>query len=114
MLWFRVVVDLVHDITAGVGPGAVLALWLVRGGAATTVAPAELSTMVSSWSWIVLILFLEVVILVVTGAVRVSYRTHNTREDALVAQGRAALLKHAVFIPLFIFATVVGFMTIQP
>ena len=113
-LSFRIANDLVHDVTAGVVPGTVLALWLVRAGAKGTIAPAELSTLVSSWSWIVLLIFVAVVIFVVTGSIRISYRTRNIRPEALKAQGRSALIKHAVFVLVFVYATVVGFMVIQP
>jgi hypothetical protein len=110
----RVMNDLAHDVTAGVVPGAVLALWLVRNGAKASLGPEALATMVRGWSWIVLVLFVAVVIFVVTGSIRVTYRTLNIRKEALEAQGRSALIKHAVFVPLFVYAAVVAFTIIQP
>ena len=113
-LSFRVVNDLLHDVTAGVFPGAVLALWLVRKGAAATLSPDAVATMVRSWSWIVLLLFVVIVVFVVTGSMRVSYRTRNISAEALQAQGRSAMIKHAVFVLVFVYATVVAFTVIQP
>lgn len=113
-LWFRVLNDLVHDITAGVVPGAVLALWLVRNGATATLNPSDLSALAQGWTWIVLIAFAALALLVVTGSIRIGYRTRNLRPDAIPSQGRAALIKHAVFIPLFLCATVVAFVLVQP
>jgi hypothetical protein len=113
-LTFRVVNDLLHDLTAGVVPGAVLALWMVRNGAKAVVTPVELASMVESWSWIVGLLFAAVVVFVVTGSVRISYRTRNLSEAGLQAQGRSALVKHAFFIAVFVYAAVVAFSVIQP
>ena len=113
-LSFRVVNDLVHDVTAGVFPGAVLALWLVRRGASAVLGPDALSTMIRGWSWIVLALFIVVVVFVVTGSIRVGYRVRNISPEALQAQGRSAMIKHAVFVLVFVCATVVAFSVIQP
>ena len=113
-LWFRILNDLVHDVTAGVVPGAVLALWLVRNGAKTTLNPTDLSALAQSWTWIILAVFVALAVFVVTGSIRISYRTRNLRADALQSQGRAVLIKHAVFILLFLYATVMAFVLIQP
>jgi hypothetical protein len=113
-LWFRVLNDLVHDVTAGVVPGAVLALWLVRTGAKATLNASDLSALAQSWTWIVPLIFGALVIFAVTGSIRLGYRTRNLRPDALQAQGRAALIKHGVFILLFLYATVMAFVVIQP
>ena len=113
MLWFRVANDLLHDLTAGVVPGVVLALWMVRNGAKTALAPEATATLITSWSWIVFVIFLAIVVLVVTGAVRISYRTRNIREDAMHAQGLSAMIKHAVFVAVFVYATVVAFGILQ-
>jgi hypothetical protein len=113
-LSFRVINDLVHDVTAGTVPGAALALWLVRTGAKASLSPEALAILVRSWSWIVGVIFLAIVFFVVTGSIRLSYRTRNISAGALKAQGRSALIKHAVFISVFVYATVVAFMVIQP
>ena len=113
MPWFRIVNDLLHDVAAGVGPGAALALWLVRNGATATLDPVALAGMTRSWSWIVLVLFVALVVLVVTGAVRLSYWNATIVPDAATSRGRAALVKHAVFVAVFVYATVVAFGAIQ-
>lgn len=113
MLWFRVLNDLLHDLTAGFFPGAVFALWLARRAAAGTLSAQTLTPLVASWSWVVLLLFIAALILVVTGAVRLNYRTRNTREDALSAQGRAATIKHVVFVAVFVYAAVMAFVVVQ-
>lgn len=113
-LSLRVTNDLLHDVTAGVVPGAVLALWLVRSAAKVSLAPAEASTLVQGWSWIVLLMFVAVVIFIVTGSIRLSYRTRNIREDALPAQGRSAMIKHVFFVGIFVVAVVEAFILLQP
>ncbi len=111
---FRVVNDLVHDLTAGVFPGAVFGLWMVRSGAQAVLSPDALATMVRGWSWIVLVLFIAFAIFILTGSIRVSYRVRNIKPEALASQGRAALIKHAVFVAVFVYAAVVAFTVIQP
>jgi putative copper export protein len=105
-LWFRVVNDILHDLSAGVSPGAVLALWLVRAGAEKTLPPDVFSTTMRTWSWILL--------LVVTGSVRLNYRNLSVSPEALRSKGRAALVKHAVFVSLFVASAVVAFTILQP
>lgn len=110
----RVVNDLLHDLTAGVVPGAVLALWYVRNGAKAVVSPVELSTLASSWSWIVALIFIALAVFIVTGSIRLSYRERNLKESALKAQGRSALIKHAFFVSIFVYASAMAFVLIQP
>ena len=105
----RVVNDFLHDIAAGVGPGAVLALWVVSNGAKATVDPVVLAGMTRSWSWIVLVLFVQLVVLVVTGIVRLSYHYLGVSEDAVKAKGRMALIKHGLFVLLFVAVVVEAF-----
>lgn len=112
-IWFRISFDVLHDLSAGVGPGAVLALWMVHKGAATTLDPAALATMVTSWAWILLVLFTALVVLVVTGSVRLSYWNATIRPDAEKTRGRSALIKHVVFVGVFVYVTVVAFGLLQ-
>jgi putative copper export protein len=113
-LWFRVVNDLLHDVAAGVSPGAVLALWLVRAGAKEALPSEMFATTMRTWSWILLILFAALVVSVVTGSVRLNYRTLGVSPDALEAKGRAALAKHAVFAVVFVASAVAAFSILQP
>src|SRR5450759_921918 len=112
-LWFRVVNDILHDLSAGASPGAVLALWLVSSGARKTLPADVYTTTMATWSWILLILFLALVVLVVTGSIRLNYRTLGVSEDALPAKGRAAMAKHAVFVLVFIASASVAIMLLQ-
>jgi heme/copper-type cytochrome/quinol oxidase subunit 2 len=110
---FRAVNDLLHDLAAGVGPGAVLALWLARGGALKVLDPAAVLDMTRSWTWVLLILFVALVVLVVTGAVRLSYHNVTTRPEKEAERGRAALIKHVVFAAIFVGSAIVAFGLLQ-
>ena len=113
-LTFRVVNDLVHDLTAGIVPGAVLGLWFVRNGAKATLSPVDFASLVSGWSWIVAMIFAALAIFVITGSIRISYRVRNIKDSALAAQGRAALIKHAAFVIVFVYSAAMAFALIQP
>jgi hypothetical protein len=105
---------MLHDITAGLVPAQALALWIVRQNAQAALTPDAFATLVHGWSWIVLVIFIAVVVLIVTGSIRLSYRLRNVREDAVARQGRAALIKHGVMALLFVGGVVLAFMAIQP
>lgn len=111
--WFRAVNDLVHDLMAGVAPGAALTLWLVRSGAAATQAPEVVASMTRGWGWILAIIFGALALLVVTGAIRLGYHGGSISAEFKSAHGRSALVKHAAFAAVFVVATVVAFMVIQ-
>jgi putative copper export protein len=113
MQWVRVVNDLLHDVSAGLGPGAVLALWYVRSGATGTLDPAVLADMTRTWTWVLVILFGALAVLIVTGAVRLSYHMAFVSPEAQQARGRAALVKHAVLVTLFVYAVVVAIGLLQ-
>ncbi len=107
-LWFRTVVDFVHVISAGVGPGAVLALWLVRNGAVGTLSASALLDLQRSWTWVLLILFAALVLLIATGAIRLGYWDRMIRPESRSARARGALIKHALFVALFVYASVMA------
>lgn len=113
-VWFRGVNDSLHVLSAGLVPGAALAASMARRSAQATLDPVVFSGLVQSWTWILLVVLIALVVLVATGAVRLSYRTLNVVPEALPAKGRAALVKHAVFFALFVYSTVVAFMVVQP
>jgi hypothetical protein len=110
----RVLNDIVHDLSAGVVPAQALALWLVRQGATPALAPDALAALVRGWSWIVAVIVVAMVLLVITGSIRLSYRTRNLRGDAVATQSRAALIKHGVMVALFLGGVVLAIMAIQP
>ena len=109
----RVVNDMVHDLTAGTVPAQALALWIVRQNAKAALAPDAFAALIHGWSWIVLVIFIAVALLIITGSIRLNYRSRNLREDAVAVQGRAALIKHAVMVTLFIGGVFLAFMAIQ-
>jgi hypothetical protein len=113
-LAFRAVNDLVHDLMAGLVPGAVLSLWLVRSAAEVSLDPQALATLVRGWSWLVLVMFGALAVLGVTGVIRTGYRGRNIREHAMGVQSRSSAIKHVVFVTVFVTATVTGFMVIAP
>jgi len=114
MPWFRVAVDALHSLAAGVGTGAVLSLWLVRGGARTVLDPLAFAGLTRSWTWILLILLLSLVVLVVTGAIRLGHLTAGVEPEAVNAKVRAALVKHLLFMSIFIGSAVAAFTLLQP
>jgi putative copper export protein len=112
-LWFRVINDSLHDLAAGVGPGAVIGLWLVRDGARATLEPPVFAGLTQTWASILIVLFLALTVLVLTGALRLTYRTIGVKPEALASRGRAALIKHALFVSIFIVATAAVFSMLQ-
>ncbi len=109
----RVMNDVVHDLSAGLVPAQALALWFVRQGAQSALAPDAFSALVRGWSWMVLVVFVAIALLIFTGSVRLGYHTRNLRQDGVAAQGRTALIKHAVMAALFVGGVVLAFMAIQ-
>jgi putative copper export protein len=102
----RIVNDIVHDLAAGAWPGAVIALWLARNGAKSTLTPDALALAVRAWSGVLLIMLAALVALVVTGGVRLGY--------VLESRTRTAQIKHVVFVTVFILATVAAFAILKP
>ena len=109
----RVVNDVLHDIAAWIVPSQALALCMVRQNAMPLLPADAFATMVRGWSWIVLVIFIALAVLIITGSIRLSYRLRNIREDAMQRQGRAALIKHACMVTLFVGGVVLAFMAIQ-
>lgn len=112
-VWLRALNDLVHDLAAGVWPGAVFALWMVSNGARTVVSPGEYATLTRSWTWILAVLLVAVVLQIATGAVRLTHWSSALHPEHVSARGRVALAKHAVFITLFVGAAVAAFSILQ-
>ena len=112
-VWFRAVIDLVHDLAAGAWPGAVLAMWIVRTAADKTLTPGEVSTMVTGWTGTLGIMFWALGLIVATGIVRLNYRGLDMPPELLKSRTTGAWIKHVVFATTFITATVVGFGLLQ-
>lgn len=104
--WFRIVIEVLHDLAAGAWPGAVLAFWLARDRV-IGLDPEALDATVSAWSSVFWIMGVSALLLLVTGLVRASYRI-GTPSAVLEARTRTPLIKHAVFVSVFVYATVVA------
>lgn len=89
-VWFRAVIDLVHDLAAGAWPGAVLAMWIMRTAADKTLAPGEVSTMLPAWSGTLGIMFWSLGLIVATGVVRLNYRALGMPPDLLKSRTTGA------------------------
>ncbi len=113
-LWFRVIVDLLHDLAAGAWPGAVVALWMIRNGARTTLAPDVFATVARTWSSVLLILLWALVVQVATGVIRLNYWSLAISPDAVKSRSRAAQIKHVFFALVYTAATVAAFTLLQP
>ncbi len=112
--WFRAINDSLHVLAAGVVPGAALAVTMARSSAKATLDPVVFTGLVQSWTWVLMILMVGIVVLVITGAIRIGYRTLNVVPEALPAKGRAALAKHLFFVALLIYSAVLAFTAVQP
>ena len=100
----RIVNDFLHDIALAMWPGAVLAVWTLRGIlVAAPVDPIVLHSKMLSVTWI---LGASLAILVVTGAVRLNYYELNLRSGTLSAKHRMLVIKHTAFTLMLVLATV--------
>lgn len=82
MVWFRVVNDLVHDIAAGMWPGMVVALWIVRRGALPVLDAEAVTTLASTWTWVLLAALVAATGQVVSGTVRLGYHYDGVPDEA--------------------------------
>ena len=112
--WSRAFNDVLHDLAAGMWPGAVLALWMARHAADASLGAQAASDMVRSWTWILTIMLVALVVQVATGGVRLFYWKQPISPELIQARGRVAAAKHAVFVLVFLGAAVFAFMLLQP
>jgi putative copper export protein len=110
--WLRVTIDVLHDLAAGTWPGAVVAFWLARNRAAA-LDPEALDLTVSTWSSVFWVMVVALALLVGTGLVRSVYRGIGIPPELLEARTKVALIKHLVFVSVFIYATVVAIRLLQ-
>jgi putative copper export protein len=113
-VWFRVIIDLVHDISGPAWIGGVYVLWMVRNAARAVLTPDAFTTVQATWSWILLALLIAIVIQVATGLTRAGYWSAHLDPEKADAKRRTAWVKHAVFGLLFIVAAVEAFVILQP
>ncbi len=113
-LWLRTLIDALHSLAAGLVPGAAAALWLVRTNAQAALDPVALANLVRTWTPVLLVPLCAIVLLVVTGLMRLSHHTVDVPSKAMGPKSRAALAEHAVFVLLLASATTLIFSLIQP
>jgi ABC-type tungstate transport system substrate-binding protein len=108
----KVANDIVHDLAAGSWPGAALALWIARRAADVSLPADQLQALLRGWSSILLIAVVSAVLLVVTGLVRARYRRLLQSTAVTSSRMPVVLAKHAVFVLVFVSATVVAFSSL--
>jgi putative copper export protein len=108
----RIVNDFFHDVAAGLWPGAVLALWSVHQNITRT-TPAALVSARGAIASAIWVLFLAVIILVVTGTLRISYWDAPIRPESRSAKQRMILIKHAAFVTLLVASSLFAWLTLR-
>ena len=111
--WFRVTNDVVHDLAAGMWPGLVLGMWLVRRGAAQILGAEAVGQLARTWTWVLGVAVAVAAVQIATGAARLSYRYHGIPEEVRTERGKIALAKHAVFVTAAVGALWMAFTTLQ-
>lgn len=111
--WLRATNDILHDLAAGAWPGTVFALWMVRRAATTTLGAQAASDLARTWTWILTVMFVALVVQVATGGARLFYWRGPIAADLVQTKGRIAGAKHAVFVAVFVGAAVAAFMVLQ-
>ena len=110
--YFRATVEFIHDIAAGVFPGAVWFGWMIRlqMEVSSPGTAAELGR-ASMGLWVILLVALFV--LAATGALRLVYWKLNVRAEVLASKKRLILIKHTEFVLLMI-ASIAVMMKLLP
>ena len=111
--WLRTINDLLHDLAAGAWPGTVFALWMVRRGVASALGAQAASDLARTWTWILTVMVVALVVQVATGGARLFYWKAPVAADLVQTKGRIAGAKHAVFALVFVVAAVAAFMVLQ-
>ena len=112
--WIRIPNDIVHDLAAGAWPGTAVALWLVRSRAERALPPGTFAESAPALSAVFVVMLGALALLVLTGILRINYRTHGISPTMVKTRNRTVLIKHAVFAVVFIFATVLAIASLQP
>jgi putative copper export protein len=108
--WSRAINDILHDLAAGVWPGAVFALWMVRRTATSALGSQAMSSALArSWTWILAVMLAALVVQVATGGARLFYWKAPVDPSQVRKKGRVAGAKHAVFVLIFVIAAVEAF-----
>lgn len=107
-VYARTAIDFVHDVSAGLFPGAVLSAWLIRGRFVSA-SPDSLEALAKASTSLWIVLFVALAAIIVTGAIRLSYWKLNVRSGFMEAKVRMAQIKHAAFVLVTIASIVVMF-----
>ena len=99
----RIVNDFLHDVASALWPGTVLAVWTLRTVLLSApMSPLALHSRMLLATWV---LGVSLLVLTVTGTVRLNYYELNLRSGALAAKHRMVLIKHAAFAALLVLST---------
>jgi putative copper export protein len=111
--WLRAINDKLHDLAAGAWPGAVFALWMVRRGAVAALGAQPASDLARTWSWVLTVMLVALVVQVATGGARLFYWKVPIAPELVQSKGRVAAAKHVVFVLAFVGAAIVAFSLLQ-
>jgi hypothetical protein len=111
-VWTRAAVDSLHVLSAGATPSAAVVLWMVRTGAQAKLDAAAFGTLAGTWGAVLVVPFVALVVLLATGFVRLGYRTVNCVPEAISEKSRSAVVKHVVFVTLYVASVVALFLLI--
>jgi SNF family Na+-dependent transporter len=70
--------------------------------------------MARSWTWVLTVMLVALVVQVATGGARLLYWKSPVAVDQVRKRGRIAGAKHAVFVLVFVFAAITAFSIPQP
>jgi len=94
---WRIANDYVHDMCAGLFPGAVAATWIVKGAMDAAEQGGGAAVRAASGGvWFVLVGALS--LLALTGTLRLRYWRLNVREGFIPTKARMAAIKHFAFV----------------
>lgn len=111
--WLRAINDILHDLAAGAWPGAVVGVRMVRRGLTAAIGAQAASDAARSWTWILTIMLVALVVQVATGGARLFYWKAPVATEQVQTKGRVAAAKHVVFVAVFVVAAVYAFALLQ-
>jgi hypothetical protein len=94
--YFWIVNNFMHDMATGTWAACVLVVWLLSGRQAGMPGPAAVA-IADSMRAVFLLAAVALVVIGVTGGVRLGYWRRQASVDELAQKRRALLVKHAAF-----------------
>jgi hypothetical protein len=96
----RIVNDVVHDVTSGTWAACLLVIWLLASRMGEM--PAEAAAAISDTMWLLFWLLLASLVLVlVTGALRLRFWRIAATPDEVSVRRRAAVVRHVVYLVVY-------------